>query len=494
MGATGGAASHEVFWCVQELATAVILDIGCLKSVAGTTWVNQLLNQWQRHDRWFVVEKEREVFRFGDGNTLTSEYGVQLEATFAGRPVILGFSIVKGDCPPLLSRHALTQLGVSFDCERHVLSSKKLEVKSYGLRQTTSGHYVMDIAEFDLDQQPNIPADFRLEAGREACLWNKKNEVLVGQGFGSEANGCAPDLCVAHVDAGQLLPGMRRSRSPHQAVPQHPVRGGGPGTPAERPGHGDGESSKLGRAGGQQCLHEELSAGGTILSEEATEGQGSSIRSRSPARAVPVGPGRDGDHRGGPHPSGDGSHCEVESQGAERACEKGGDQGAHGHPSRLPDSLQQLQRGDRLQHALVYQEQDDQLSVEEVAVAVEGEGCRGKDDARSSLEAQSPMARDAPGQGSGILVGSLRESASADARSHCSSSDVKVTTELDSEENARKGQGEGGFHYIDLEEDVSEDDQGGHTAKETTEDYNLDEGRRTMRRTSSRSSSWMRRR
>ena len=476
MGATGGAASHEVFWCVQELATAVILDIGCLKSVAGTTWVNQLLNQWQRHDRWFVVEKEREVFRFGDGNTLTSEYGVQLEATFAGRPVILGFSIVKGDCPPLLSRHALTQLGVSFDCERHVLSSKKLEVKSYGLRQTTSGHYVMDIAEFDLDQQPNIPADFRLEAGREACLWNKKNEVLVGQGFGSEANGCAPDLCVAHVDAGQLLPGMRRSRSPHQAVPQHPVRGGGPGTPAERPGHGDGESSKLGRAGGQQCLHEELSAGGTILSEEATEGQGSSIRSRSPARAVPVGPGRDGDHRGGPHPSGDGSHCEVESQGAERACEKGGDQGAHGHPSRLPDSLQQLQRGDRLQHALVYQEQDDQLSVEEVAVAVEGEGCRGKDDARSSLEAQSPMARDAPGQGSGILVGSLRESASADARSHCSSSDVKVTTELDSEENARKGQGEGGFHYIDLEEDVSEDDQGGHTAKETTEDYNLDEG------------------
>ena len=148
VGPLGGMAEHEVLWCVKELATAVILDIGCLKSVAGTTWMNQLLHTWQRKGWWFKVFKEKEVFRFGSGDTLTSQYGVQFQATFAGKEVILGFSVVKGECPPLLSRHACTQLGVQFDCEHHVLNSRKLGVKNYGLRQTSSGHYLMDIAEF----------------------------------------------------------------------------------------------------------------------------------------------------------------------------------------------------------------------------------------------------------------------------------------------------------------------------------------------------------
>ena len=85
VGDPGGLASHEVFWCIKELEDAVILDIGCLKSVAGTTWVSLLLRKWQQEGRWIRVEKEKEVFRFGNGETLTSQYGVQLEATFAGR-------------------------------------------------------------------------------------------------------------------------------------------------------------------------------------------------------------------------------------------------------------------------------------------------------------------------------------------------------------------------------------------------------------------------
>lgn len=44
MGADGGVTSHEIFWCVKELAKAVILDIGCLKSVAGTKSTNSSNN------------------------------------------------------------------------------------------------------------------------------------------------------------------------------------------------------------------------------------------------------------------------------------------------------------------------------------------------------------------------------------------------------------------------------------------------------------------
>ena len=481
VGSGGDGGSHEIFWCVKELATAVILDIGCLKSVAGTAWVNQLLHQWQRWDRWFVVYKEKEVFRFGDGNALTSEYGIQLEATFAGRSVILGFSAVKGDCPPLLSRHALTQLGVSFDCEHHVMSSKRLDVKSYGLRQTTSGHYVMDIAEFDSTHQPCIPADFRLEAGLEACVWSRANAALIGETFGSEVTTAAPDLCVAHVGAGKLLPGMRRSRSPKPSMPQHPVRGGGARPHAECDGHGDREPSELGGAGSssQQCLDAELSAGGTVLSEEASEGKDSGGRSRSrhgeSTRAVSPGPrrGRSPHLDPGAHTSGDGTHRQVEGQGAERACEKGGDQGAHGDSSGLPHPLTQLQRGAGLQHDLVCPQQDDELPMEEAPMAAPGEGRGGEDHAWSQVEAKSSMVGDAPGEGGGVLVGPLRQPASEDARSGGASSDVKVITELEHNGEAGQGQGGSGFHYIDLDDDLSEEDGGGTRRAGTTEDYNL---------------------
>ena len=209
VGDPGGLASHEVFWCVKELENAVILDIGCLKSVAGTTWVNQLLKRWQENGRWFRVEKEKEVF-------------IQLEATFAGQPVVLGFSVVKGECPPLLSRHACTQLGAIFDCAHHILSSRKLGVKSYGLRQTSSGHYVMDIAEFEtVTKFQHIPPDFRLAEGQEAWSLGLK-EVLTGEIFGSEIGfspfgGCRPESAFAEyaeiqITAAATVPTSSRRR------------------------------------------------------------------------------------------------------------------------------------------------------------------------------------------------------------------------------------------------------------------------------------------
>lgn len=126
---------QDVLWCMQELKSSVILDLGCLKSVAGTQWINQLVGRWKAQGRWFKVFEEKEVFRFGNGETLTSRYGLMVHCTFAGKDVILNFSVVKGDCPPLLSRPACTQLGIIFDCSLHTLSSRKLQVKQYGLTQ-----------------------------------------------------------------------------------------------------------------------------------------------------------------------------------------------------------------------------------------------------------------------------------------------------------------------------------------------------------------------
>lgn len=125
-----------------------ILDLGCMRNVVGVQWANDVVAEWQRAGRWHQVLSEEEVFRFGDGNTLKSKYRLQLEATFGGRRVLLAFSVVGGPCPPLLSKQSHTQLGIMIDTEHHTMSSKKVNVRNYGLAETKAGHYTMSIDEF----------------------------------------------------------------------------------------------------------------------------------------------------------------------------------------------------------------------------------------------------------------------------------------------------------------------------------------------------------
>ena len=140
-----GSDHHGVLWCMDELASAVILDLGCMRSVCGVKWANQPISKWKEEKRWLRVEAEDETFRFGNGQTLKSRFSIQFVATFAQKPVVLMFSVVDCACPPLLSRPACTQLGAVFDCTSHTLSSRRLHVKAYGMRQSQGGHYIMNI-------------------------------------------------------------------------------------------------------------------------------------------------------------------------------------------------------------------------------------------------------------------------------------------------------------------------------------------------------------
>ena len=216
---------HEVMWNIQELANAVILDLGCMKSVAGTRWANHVVQQWQQEGRWFKVNPEKEVFRFGSGHVLESKFAISIIATFAKKPVILSFSVVSGECPPLLSRPACTQLGVIFDCGLHSMSSRKLKVKNYGLRQTSGGHYAMSIDEFEgLDQLPTPPEDFQLSEGVEAMIWSEDDEdahhVCVAEfslsGSSSDGEG------LSHVPrvhgSAEAMPSVRRLGSSSQGM------------------------------------------------------------------------------------------------------------------------------------------------------------------------------------------------------------------------------------------------------------------------------------
>ena len=145
---------HETFWSMRELHSSLILDLGCMKSVAGTKWVNQHIQRLRGLGRWMKAVKGHESFRFGDGHELCSEYAFVFEATVLGVRVILKVSVVPGECPPLLSKPACSQMGMIIDTELHTVSSRKLKIKNYGLHQTYGGHYALPIAEFTEAMQP----------------------------------------------------------------------------------------------------------------------------------------------------------------------------------------------------------------------------------------------------------------------------------------------------------------------------------------------------
>lgn len=139
---------QEVFRRRHELKLKVIIDLSCVKSVVGIRWMSELIKERKANHRWFRVFPEDEQFRFGNMQTLKSKYNVHFEAILAGTHVVLSMSVVPGDCPPLLSRDACSQLGMSLDCGKHAMSSTKMKVKAFGLTQASNGHYVMSLDDF----------------------------------------------------------------------------------------------------------------------------------------------------------------------------------------------------------------------------------------------------------------------------------------------------------------------------------------------------------
>ena len=149
----------------------MIVDLGCMKTVAGASWVNQLVPQLQANGKFLKVVPESEAFRFGDGHLSNSKYAIVMELTIAGKPILLRVSVVPGNCPPLLSKPVCSALGFVINTDNHTLSSKKLGVKAYGLEQSHGGHYILRIDEWNaFSRSYEIPSDFFLPLHKEVFV------------------------------------------------------------------------------------------------------------------------------------------------------------------------------------------------------------------------------------------------------------------------------------------------------------------------------------
>ena len=415
-----GGIAHETMWCQQELRLNVILDLGCVKSVVGLAWMNQLVKEWKSRNRWFAVHPEQEKFQFGNGETLTSRCRVQFECMVGGCHIILGMSVVSGKCPPLLSRHACSQLGLKIDCAAHSFSSTRMGIKTFGLSQASNGHYLLPLFDFDENLRSDIPSDFSLMKGQEAQVIKKVSlhsevveqpaavmfELTNDRSIRSSdptstptsADGVGARGSEGEVSGGKAggraqdrhLSPLRRSRSPSNGMPYA-------GASGERDRGGDEGGSGLLGAESEEGDHSPLLSSCTTTPESFDEhraafdfGVGAHARPQQ---------GRDCPDQQAPC---EGSHHPFQAAGQSSV-----DRGA----GQFSEPLSHVVSGGGDEHGVRDGLSNENLSVEKAALATEGEvGCGSH--ARSSMEAQSTLASNAAVQGSGCDLGSLRSSSS----------------------------------------------------------------------------------
>ena len=376
-------ALSEVLRSMQDLAFKVIVDLGCMRSVAGVGWVNMIVRRWRAEGQWFRVTEESEVFKFGDGEVLTSKFRIELAGSFAGKPVVYGFSVVEGCCPPLFSRAGCSAIGAVIDCELHTLSSRKLKVKSYGLGQER-GHYTVPVDESSF--MLCLPSDFSMPSGVDIVPLCP--EVLRCQGS-PRLDTSANSTTATHGREGTMRDG-------HRGIGQQLPPGG-----ADR--------SRLG--------------GGPTPSQPrrvSAEGAGPEIFYGAASSTTPT-----------PVPA------SLESAGLtaeevkllikrrERQAIQGeGQQGPDREPGRLPHPLGCLELRAGLQHDRVSGQPDEDLHVEEASVAAEGEGGDRKGE-QEEVEAQPTVAGSALLQKDCLSLRPLRGDAAEDERSASVAPDVK---------------------------------------------------------------------
>ncbi|CAL1140460.1 unnamed protein product [Cladocopium goreaui] len=156
---------HDICWSLTELGDKMILDLGCMKTVAGTAWVNPVVKRWKEEGHFVKVVPESESFRFGDGHVNQSRFAIILHVSIATIPCLLRISVVAGSCPPLLSKPVCSALGLVVDTASHTISSRKHHVKAFGLYQSRGGHYTIKID--DIEHLQEVPQHAMLESYRE---------------------------------------------------------------------------------------------------------------------------------------------------------------------------------------------------------------------------------------------------------------------------------------------------------------------------------------
>ena len=127
-----------------------VLDSGCSKTVAGSTWVDEFTKTLSADKLQKVKEyPSSSVFRFGDGVEAVSTKKVTLPIDVGMYQMDLDVEVVKSEIPLLISKGAMKQMGVTLDFAKDTVRfDNGKEIK---LICTSTGHYCLPLTKKLLD-------------------------------------------------------------------------------------------------------------------------------------------------------------------------------------------------------------------------------------------------------------------------------------------------------------------------------------------------------
>ena len=274
---------------IGDYEGVMIVDIGCVRSVAGRAWVEREVAIRKQLNKYVKVERTADWFRFGDGVRRLSRYRVHLEVAIKGHVGLLAVNMIDFPCPPLLSKAVCNGLGMCIDCEANLCEIRRLGERKCTLLVSGEGHYLLRINDFF----PRNPSwQTLLEGGRKPKIDSediRMFEIRCGQavGKGSKsrlrrqalvASAQVPGSCIDHGTLEPPPPDSEpRAFLESRSSREHPdsLGGGLGGQPAAVADPcGCAGLGRRGLGGGGGCIHDLNPEEGRCQTQ--AKGQGSS--------------------------------------------------------------------------------------------------------------------------------------------------------------------------------------------------------------------------
>ena len=133
----------EVAYMVGDLGgdrLLAITDTACSKSVMGQKWLESYLRLAKETGVDTQFLDCHDDFRFGASRLFHANFSATIVIQIRDRVFMLRASVVQGEVPLLMSRGALSKLGMVYDLEGHSAQFKHLGIERFSLMTTDSGH------------------------------------------------------------------------------------------------------------------------------------------------------------------------------------------------------------------------------------------------------------------------------------------------------------------------------------------------------------------
>ncbi|CAE7256949.1 GIP [Symbiodinium sp. CCMP2592] len=139
----------EVAYMVGDLGgdrLLAITDTACSKSVMGQGWLESYVKLAKEVGIEVQFLDCHDDFRFGASKLFHASYSATIMIQIRNRTFMLKASVVQGEVPLLMSRSALSKLGMIYDVEEHSAKFRNLGIEKYTLLTTDSGHPAIPVS------------------------------------------------------------------------------------------------------------------------------------------------------------------------------------------------------------------------------------------------------------------------------------------------------------------------------------------------------------